>query len=64
VAFASRRPGPRRLTQRAVDIERLDTGERFGYGVGEVCSWSRGTPTRWHLRGGFKKFYVTTRPTA
>ncbi len=48
----------------AVDIERLDTGERFSYGVGEVCSWSRGTPTRWHLRGGFKKFYVTTRPTA
>ena len=48
----------------AVDIERLDTGERFSYRVGDVCSWSRGTPTRWHLRDGFKKFYVTTRPGA
>jgi uncharacterized cupin superfamily protein len=44
-----------------VEIERLDTGERFTYRPGDVCSWSQGTPTRWHLRGGFKKFYVTAR---
>jgi uncharacterized cupin superfamily protein len=40
------------------EIERVDTGERFRFGPGDVCAWSSGTPTRWTLRGNFKKFFV------
>jgi uncharacterized cupin superfamily protein len=42
-----------------VEIERVDTGEHFHFGPGDICAWSTGTPTRWTLRGGFKKFFVT-----
>ena len=39
-----------------VEIERVDTGERFHFGPGQICAWSSGMPTRWTLEGGFKKF--------
>lgn len=40
-------------------IDFLDLKESKTFKVGDICAWSQGSPTVWHLRGGFKKFFVT-----
>lgn len=44
-------------------IEFLDRGETLTFRPGDVCSWSRNSRTRWHLRNGFRKFFVVARDT-
>ena len=41
-----------------VTIDFLDLKQSKTFRVGDVCAWSQGSRTLWHMKGGFKKFYV------
>ncbi len=41
-----------------VDVKDLNTGEVHHFGKGDFCSWSKGMPTEWTIKGPFKKFFV------
>jgi uncharacterized cupin superfamily protein len=47
-----------------VTIDFLDSKESKTFKVGDVCAWSQGSRTVWHLSGGFKKFFVTANSAA
>lgn len=46
-----------------VTIEVVGTGERQTFRTGDVGSWSKGTHTRWHFPGDFKKLVVVAHDT-
>ncbi len=41
-----------------LEIEVLATGEKFHYGQGDICSWTKGTPTMWDIKKPMKKMFV------
>jgi len=41
-----------------VEIEVVATGEKFVYRAGDICSWTKGTPTIWDIRKPMKKVFV------
>jgi uncharacterized protein len=41
-----------------VEIEDLTDGTKHVYGPGDICSWSKGTPTMWDIRKPMKKVFV------
>ncbi|MCW5624373.1 MAG: cupin domain-containing protein [Burkholderiales bacterium] len=41
-----------------LEIEVLATGEKFSYKPGDICSWTKGTPTMWDIKKPMKKMFV------
>lgn len=41
-----------------VEIEVVATGEKLVYRPGDICSWTKGTPTIWDIRKPMKKVFV------
>ncbi len=41
-----------------LEIEVLATGEKFAYKPGDICSWTKGTPTMWDIKKPMKKVLV------